>query len=348
MAKGKQYSPEVRERAVRLVFDRHDTVPRFVGFRTTGDSILIPITASPDFPVLSIITNPSSLLSSALALDCGDDPTQLECNPGTGPGGGYNPGGYWLSRSYSQCSVYPGSPGDTHDHDGLLDECEVELTKAFAPGLRFHAGETHWGRTPHVSVRRGTNPGPVDIFSLLAYHVDPGWMGLSAHDGDSECIIVGVRDYTGTGRWVLEYVTYSAHWASLVGDRSSIRVPHTQVEYSDVYCGRPRVWVSRGKHANYPSQHMCNDGRYDDCSPSYSYDVYLAHETHWDNPVNPRNIGSKWSGGIPRYYLYPNCARGPHISYTECFWSDSEFRGWQSEDGPGATGYKVSLLAYSF
>lgn len=259
------------------------------------------------------------------------------CEP---DGSGVDPGGYWLSQSYSSCTTTAGHPDA--DQDGLRDDCEVEIVKAFAPMLKFDIGEQHWSRDPHWSAIRVTVNGVqmVQVFYLVAYHRDPGdpAFGTYAHDGDSEFLIVFVQDITGTGRWALTQMTYSAHWHQ-AWDRTHENLSYAEVEYVDTYRGRPRSWVSEGKHANYPNQGSCN-GNFDDCANPQA-----------DTPLTPgwtldtRNIGNR-TLGVP---LFTNpCATILSQPYSECFWTDDTFRGWQTENGGGAGGYTASLSWYLF
>jgi hypothetical protein len=274
--------------------------------------------------------------------------TQAVCDPETvrepcpeESGGNTNHGGYWLSHSYGACLDAAGHADA--DQDGIRDACEYEIARQFAPGLRFDAGEQWWQRDSYWSVRRSNiYPNAISVFYLIGYHRDNGDVvfGGWAHDGDSEFISIAVRDLTGTGRWVLEEATYSAHWHH-AWDRTDDRTYSENVQWSDgTYRGRPRAWVGESKHPNYFSQSACND-HLDNCNNPQSSDTNVN--------VDPaRNIGNNWAAGI-RLHTSP-CAGTwrTDLPYTECFWTDDTFRGWQSENGGGAGGYRHSLEWYAY
>jgi hypothetical protein len=293
--------------------------------------------AAPKRSSKTISTRGEELLS-VQSSDCGPEAV-IECD--TGGGGNTNYGGYFLTHSFSACTDAAGHPDA--DEDGLRDACEIEIAKAFAPALRFDRGEVHWGRHPYWSVARDPYVArALKIFYLIAYEKDGGDPGTRAyaHDGDSEFLIVYVQDITGGGRWALDRMTYSAHWHS-TWDRTHENLPYDKVEYTDEYRGRPRSWVGESKHPNYPNQSSCN-GNFDDCHNPQSADTQLGF-------YDERNVGNLWAGaGVP-LYTSPNCAKSAlAVPYTECFWTDDTFRGWQTEDGGGSGGYKRSLSWYYF
>lgn len=172
------------------------------------------------------------------------------------------------------------------------------------------------------------------------------WGGFREHDGDSEFLVIAVTDFGDSwpnGRWALETVTYSAHWGS-TWDRTDEQRYFETVFWSDgTYRGRPRSYVGRSKHANYRSQSFC-ESRFDTCEP-------VANDADFIVEAD-RNLGNVFATGYPlqvnpcaktRYYIF-----GYVTTNTECFWFDDTFRGWQSEDGSGGTGYRYMLQWYDF
>jgi hypothetical protein len=280
-------------------------------------------------------------MTTASECDPSDPTLVIECD--VERGGNIDWGGYWLSHSYSTCNAAAGYADA--DQDELRDECELEIAKAFAPMLRFDRGEQHYGRDPYWSVKRDAyRTNSLQIFYLVAYYRDPGdpVAGWAPHDGDSEFLIVSVQDVSGNGRWSLDRMTYSAHWHA-GWDRTRENLSYDDVEYVDNFRGRPRSWVSEGKHANYAHRSSCN-GNFDDCHNPEVSDNPLTYPPRLD----PRNIGNYWAGAGIRLWTQPCATTIYAVPYTECLWTDNYFRGWQTEDGGGAGGYKNSLSWYGF
>lgn len=124
-------------------------------------------------------------------------------------------------------------------------------------------------KEPYWSVTRipGTVTG-VRIFYALSYYKDAGdpVFHMTSHDGDSEFIIIDLQNdmnpyyYT---LWELNQATLSAHWMAGTNVDHSATYAAGFLEYPSVYRGRPRIWVSFDKHANYRNKSVC-DGEWND------------------------------------------------------------------------------------
>lgn len=235
------------------------------------------------------------------------------------------------------------------DEDGLSDACESALAEAFAPQLMFQGtrctlpsagtGDRLAGGYFHAAqpVR-----GAVRLVYLPAYYRDCGWSGFkcvfvdcSGHAGDSETIAVDVRRLE-TGEWAAESIFLSAHcegdpdgdcrWYS--GDDLE------QFEWvNDIDRGAPVVWVSDGRHANYPTRAACERGH-------WWLDTCDAAAAPYRFPVSPeRNIGSR-ARPLVNEGQPAGCVRGRFVEpddplivdpeSLECFWDASaRFGGWQ-------------------
>ena len=226
--------------------------------------------------------------------------------------------------------------GADSDHDGLNDRCEAELARAFAPILLQDPADCEQddGRPAgaYLHAVQRTGPNAVRVAYLPAYATDCGWAGAKcilpgvdcdAHPGDSEIIVVEV--HANALSWQPNAVFLSAHCFD--GDADDCRWYDALLEL-DWEDSRPIVWVSAGRHANYPSRRACDRGHFylDSCDfDPRRVDFPVAAE---------RNIGS---AAVPAA-----CVALPVVTVsdvtTECFWSGRPFRGWQ-EDAPGVTPY---------
>jgi hypothetical protein len=249
----------------------------------------------------------------------GDDCTVANpCDIDVLPPGGVSPNGIIVANtSTAECA---GTLPDA-DQDGFNDDCEYRLAAAFAPELRFTAGdgspsrETYWA----VTYKPGFWPSStVTIAYLLGYHRDGGHplvAGATAHVGDSEFIFVELRS-TGGAFWDGHRAYTSAHWR--VGfpgvDRSETH-EYNDLQYAYWAGGPARFYVAKNKHASYNSAAKCNWNG-DVCGPSHFSETVQV--------LPGRNVGSSHHRlvdcvGSVQPALYPG---------TECFWTPIKFKGW--------------------
>jgi hypothetical protein len=192
-------------------------------------------------------------------------------------------------------------PAADLDRDGLRDDCEYELAQAFRPLLAMSAADRAPSNEPYWSVTRqstsfGPNVPPIKIIYALSYYRDPGdpLSSFHAHDGDSEFIIIEVHqttdpDLAGWSRWALDFVTFSAHWGEGAGVNHTSRYEYNSIEFPADYRGRPRVWVSLDKHANYRSKSLCASMWNDWCT----HPAYPSGTIYRDVIVDPNaNLGN--------------------------------------------------------
>jgi hypothetical protein len=202
------------------------------------------------------------------------------------------------------------------DADGIADYCEYNLAYAFRPEFYWDSGDADLGREPYYAVR--TYPdGSFRIFYAIAYYKDGGdWKVLdSGHDGDSEFVIVDVSYDPTYGRWFTNTVFTSAHDGE-VGDHSRFNT-YSELAYTEGhYRGRPIIWVSEEKHANYNSQAAC---------PSFELGCNGFMPGSLDIRQNT-NLGNA-QHKLVQFTLswhYPN------PNGTEDMWSTLRFCGWQA------------------
>jgi hypothetical protein len=236
------------------------------------------------------------------------------------------------------------------DRDALDDRCELALARAFAPELRVDARECGWRDDVaparlaggYLFAAQRTRTG-VRLAYLPAYFRDCGWSGAvcllvaggcGAHAGDSELIVVDVAASAPAGRWRATGVFLSAH--CLGGSAGRCRwfrgdALHELEWADDVAGGAPRVWVARGKHANYPTQRACDRGHwtYDSCDGNGVAVRFPVRST-------AQNAGSRQhpllGDGCLSSEELPLGPAGADAGMRECMWDASRsFRGWQRD-----------------
>ncbi|MFN2564549.1 MAG: hypothetical protein ABR499_05995 [Gemmatimonadaceae bacterium] len=260
------------------------------------------------------------------------------------------------------------------DADGVDDDCELALAQAFAPELIVDPSDCLWDNGVRPSRLGGgylfaAESTPDDrgirIAYLPAYYRDCGWQGVacatrgrrcSAHDGDSEVVVVEARYDHAIARWITEAVFLSAHCFGRSNGRcrwyEGDMLPRLAWA-GGILRAAPRVWVAKGKHGNYPSRAACDTGH-------WYYDSCDANSVAYRFPIssNAQNIGSRRrplpesDGRIPA-----GCIAADRLLWRasavdgrahECFWNPgAPFRGWQSTAlGPAPTPY-ARVLEYA-
>lgn len=249
----------------------------------------------------------------------------------TGSGGGGTAiFGYDTGFSLSMCQNLQVT-GQDIDGDQLDDECEYQIASRFSPDLKFSGGdsdtskESYWSAHVKYVCTTFFTPDAINfecieqmwvirVMYLLGYHRD------SQHDGDSEFLVLDVAYVDSEDLWRLARVFMSAHYDSSA-DKSRWWY-HNELHWPDRVMGFPRVWVSEGKHANYPTHGHCEEGGFgtlDTCDEDWNWTARVE--------VRPQdNIGELNNQLITQVtskistFIYPG---------VECFWcSGWTFGGW--------------------
>lgn len=187
----------------------------------------------------------------------------------------------------------------------------------------------------------------VAIFYALSYHLDLGCplsgcpSGWTAHYGDSEWIVVVVEPSSvGSSRWRVVEASLSAHWnQGLPGVIDHSQTVHrNNLFWADEYGGRPLIWVSKWKHANYRSKSSCNGKVNDTCSGN----LIEPHPLEVDAG---RRLGLSW--GTQLNNCFTSIQGFPGV---ECYWHEPAFFGgwYDSWLMPRAGGYWESLDFFGF
>lgn len=259
-----------------------------------------------------------------------------------------------------------GGQQDDLDADGMGDYCEKVMAEAFAPRMRFAPSDdvrrqSYWAARPLGGDK-------VRIFYAVGYYVDLGVpedytacvlvtagqviADCDGHSGDSEAIILDIYWMGGTVKhWVLDKAQYSYHGRYNVYSRGLNKYPK-QLTYGRKLGADPVAYVAKWKHSNYKSDAECDAGNgggdivnlvfdFDDCPGNTS--TFLL------DAFGSRNLGSDdvrlldcVTSEDPMHEAPP---RAP-----ECFWSASNFYGWQLDQvsGEDPTGYGALLRQQGF
>lgn len=281
--------------------------------------------------------------------------------------------GIFTGWSESSCFHISRSTEDL-DFDGVNDSCERANARAFRPMLVFSSKDCDWdhglgrmGGEYFYAVQRKEKFDPATnglktvlrIAYLPAYYWDCGNASSiepissfdPSHSGDSEFIIIDlVYDASvWAHHWLTDAVFLSSHCGTSNDEKCRWWGP-TAFSFwvDDKVLGAPFVWVSLGKHANYPSEKECDDQPAEEC--------ILDILQRFPVDLVQQNIGSR---AYPFPWLEGGDCRGPFSTSsipdageTECFWTWEEpscvanpfgdpvrcntpaqtFRGWQRED----------------
>ena len=278
---------------------------------------------------------------------------------------GASPAGISLAWTLDRC----GDTARDRDVDGIDDDCELALAQAFAPELIVDPRECSWdasveparlGRGYLFAAERAPDHRAIRIAYIPAYFRDCGWEGLqcvgrglecAAHAGDSELIVVQAR--YASARWEADAVFLSAHCFGRSDGRcrwyQSSELRHF-AWINGIPRSAPRIWVAKGKHANYPSPRECDTGHwyYDSCdgnSVAYRFPVVSkAQNVGSRHHPLPQGDASNPTGCITAERL-PLPSAATDAGTRECFWNPTAtFRGWQRDPaGRPPTPYAVLL-----
>ncbi len=292
-------------------------------------------------------------------LACSDSPFEVGSVPVSGRASvrhvDLNPSGsgYFLSGISPETCFNNLNPNITDaDHDWLDDNCEYQLAMAFRPLLQMSAMESCPEGQPYWAAKYFPHADFVRLAYMPAWHYD---CDVGYHYGDSEFITVDIVYNPSSNHWQLWNMWTSAHWKATllgIGVDFSRWTSYSGVEFPDRPQGHPRVWVSSGKHANYPTQNSCNNqGVTIDTCLLY---VFLANDSGPRfgasfrlNVLPNRNAGSRFADLLGCTYPVLAFVRP---SRCEMFFTEQRFNGWW--DAPpgvgGASAYFEHLMSDHF
>ena len=352
-----------------------------LGFTMLGDSLIVRPNRKMEKPVLAILrvgasfgADPEDSRRRAPRREAQRTVSTIEevygdATSGVAASRSLSPGAIVSSDGFSEGVTTPSQfvnsscrSGSDLDGDGLNDQCEYELAHAFRPQLKISSQDQDPRREPYFAVyptkQSTVEPDQVQIFYALSYHYDRGSPVFNAepHQGDSEFIVVRVRPSTTLGRWVVNSAFLSAHLGTWTD--SSEDLGASELQYSVSVRGRPTVWVSEDKHANYRSQSKCDGGAYgtDNCDRNHTYLGDPAYEVEVLSTANLGNVQLYKNGFNFFGNTLQDCvlSRAPGLNFnTECFWTGDRFRGWRDNedgfyDGTSAGAYSDDLYTFLY
>ena len=285
-------------------------------------------------------------------------------------GGGSTPppsiggGGATLSAEMTKSYCYGVSPAlnatTDRDSDRIHDACEAALASRLAPLLNIGIVEGYGQRRPHwAASRHPDRPDNVQIIYALAYLRDGGASGgIEAHDGDSEFIILEIKN-AGGSKWGVWEATLSAHFGA------DENYPAEQQYGADTYywddlefpgVPYPRIWVGLDKHANFRNRAACESNgffRSDSCHDSY-YGTQIPAPAfrnlgnYYHVPRGSENILTQLLDCVP--YEGTSPVYGRERSGDECFWrlSTERFSGWNPAKPDAVTPYRRIFFIFGF
>ena len=231
-----------------------------------------------------------------------------------------------IGWSMAQCTGSVLS-GEDRDADGLLDRCEFAIASNFEPVLYFYDLEASQARIPFWAVKK-TGATEVQVFYALSYLRDGGDPQLNraySHDGDSEFIVVRIRNTAGS-EWVIEEIYLSAHYGAPTD--SSAWHSYTLLSYYQNYRATPVVHVAEEKHGNYASRAACDAGA------AFQDRCNQVVRAEWLGVLDGRNLGNLtvplWDGVFAD-------GDGDQQTELETYSRPLRFCGWRvdAQDNPG-------------
>lgn len=221
------------------------------------------------------------------------------------------------------------------DRDGVRDYCEEHLARTFEPLLQFQSGEFWSIREPKFAAIPSV--AGIAIMYLLSYYEDGGiGLGVGAHNGDSEFVIVELKP--DGPNWRPLRVFTSAHYGGIweqskwndISDFPVSEAPH------------PFIFASKGKHANYVSRTDCLVSG-DSCGfGGYPHWAMVGWWINIGSLSYPFDIDPTLSVGGDDCSL----SSGGGI-VMECYRTSGDFRGWQTGSS-SSTAYKHHLNDWGF
>lgn len=242
--------------------------------------------------------------------------------------------------------------GADADRDGLGDACELALARVFAPELVADADDCLWDAGArrldggYLFAVAPQAAGGARIAYLPAYARDCGWRGGgSAHDGDSELVVVDVADVAGSAR--VDGIFLSAHCFGRSDGRCRWFRAGALGRFAWRDGGAPVVWVALAKHAHYPTRAACESGhwRRERCASRDRERRFRFPVAYAAQNVGSRDRPAHAARGCLAGSALPLAIRGANPAARECLWADdAPFRGWRGETrGAPPTSYGLLL-----
>ncbi len=250
-----------------------------------------------------------------------------------------------LPADLASCELLGADCADV-DLDGLVDAWEDLVLDRLRPSLRFDEAEPLMTDAGAVLFAVGrvapAEDGHVRVYVMNGFSSDYGRCGISAHDGDSERVVLDLSVSGGDAEVVGTYT--AAHEGELT-DHGAVftDVQLLDAEFvDDAWTGEPRwrVYSSDGKHASYHTVQACEDAEWvvcleEDCAPDGVDD-----ETAWDRLPPVINAGEEHA---------PRVTDLAAIGFPdEDAWADQEFCGGLGRGSGCSSSIREKLLEDPF
>lgn len=289
------------------------------------------------------------------------------CFPEDPPPTNVGGGGATLSSEMTKDYCYGNSPAlnatTDRDNDRIHDSCELAIASRLAPLLNVGDNDGHPARQPYWAASRHPDSlNKIQIIYALAYLMDGGdWaFGFTDHQGDSEFIIIEVKNVTGS-TWGITDVTLSAHFGAEEGVDPLYQSGADSYYWDDLEwpgVPYPRIWVALEKHANYRSNAVCDAGYsgFDDCSGPYVGTQIPALASRnvgnfYNLPPGSRSTSTQLKNcTLWEETPYPAFIYGTYRVGEECFWNITPdgFAGWHATNYEDAAPYRRIFSIYEF
>jgi hypothetical protein len=243
------------------------------------------------------------------------------------------------------------APCEDVDLDGLVDAWEDMVLDRLRPSLRYDEDEPLMGDASAVLHMVGRvapasdASGRVRVFIMVGYSLDYGRCDLSAHDGDSERVVLDLElTSEESGDAVLKRTYTAAHEGTSVDHGAVMEGPGLVLaEFPlDAESKEPRwrVYASDGKHAIYHNVALCEGAEWapcleEDCEPDGVEDASL-----YERLPEIVNAGEEEA---------PRLSDLTEIGFPdEDAWLDQTFCGGQGRGEGCASAVRDKLLADPF
>jgi L-ascorbate metabolism protein UlaG (beta-lactamase superfamily) len=172
----------------------------------------------------------------------------------------------------------PNAPCGDADADGLVDAWEDLVLDLLRPTIRFDEAEPMFldlGSVLHDVGRVAPVGDHIRVFVMMGYSSDYGRCGATAHNGDSERVVLDLERLDGPGD-VAVVGTYTAAHEGTVTDHGRL-LQGNDLSAATFESARWVVFASDGKHATYSTIPDCEDAEWapcldEDCAPDAGAD----------------------------------------------------------------------------
>jgi hypothetical protein len=250
-----------------------------------------------------------------------------------------------LPAAPADCLEVEGAPCDDADGDGLVDAWEDLVLDRLRPSIRFDEAEqliTDDVVLFAVGRVAPADDGQIRAYVMLGYGLDYGRCGVSAHDGDSERVVLDLAQPSDGEPGDIEVVGLytAAHEGTEIDHGTLLQGTDLSIaEFPlDAFTGEPRwrVYASDDKHATYPTAQICEDASFIPCIAEDCDADWVDEPTDYDRLPPVINVGEE---GAPRFTDLAAIGFPDEDPFA-----DQEFCGGQGREGTCSSSIRSKLL----